>query len=266
MPNLQAISRTRHGTQRWRGEASYVFAANDAVTLLTAAELPKATMSLTIAFIEQAGCFVPVAVLGLQPGKNLFVAPDGRWLGPYIPAAFRAYPFMLANTEDGQRVLCIDEDSGRIGDGPAGESFFTEDGQATPALMEISNFLQQIEQNRLSTTIACASLQKHELIRPWPITWKNEGGEEQITGLFQIDEAALNRLPNETLLEVREAGALPLAYCQLLSMQHLPELGKLAEAHAQAAAQVRAQKAAPRGNPNLEFLNNGGTISFKNLK
>jgi hypothetical protein len=61
---------------------------------------------------------VPVAVQGLAPGQNLFVAPDGRWLAAYTPAAYRGYPFQLAHAENGQQVLCFDEESGLITDGP----------------------------------------------------------------------------------------------------------------------------------------------------
>lgn len=266
MPNFQAISRDRHAKQRWQRPSSYAFAATDTVVLLTATELPKAVMSLPVGFIEQAGAVIPVAVLGVQPGKNLFVAPDGRWVGKYIPAAFRSYPFRLAQTEDRQQVLCIDEDSGLITDGPEGEGFFTEDGQPTQAVSDILNFLTQTEQSRLAIGAACAVLQKHNLIRPWPITLKTDSGEQRITGMFQIDEAALNQLPGETLLEIHKAGGLPLAYCQLLSMQHLPVLGELIGAYAKLAAQaVAAQNIAQGGELDLEFMNKGETISFGNL-
>src|SRR3990167_8953984 len=262
MPNYQAISRQRHASQRWQRSSGYAFAAGDAVIPLAAAEMPKAVMSLPLAFIEQAEAFVPVAVLGLQPGSNLFVAPDGRWSGHYIPAAFRSYPFRLAQTEDAQQVLCIDEDSGLVSAGPAGGGFFTEDGQPAQAVLAILNFLNQIEQSRLATVAACAVLQQHQLIRPWPVTLQTDAGEQQITGLFQIDEAALNRLPADALHPLAQAGALLLAYCQLLSMQHLPVLGQLAQARAKAAA---APATLPPGDLDLEFLNRGDTISFGNL-
>lgn len=266
MPNYQAISSERHAQQRWSRYAGYGFAAKDALISLVAAELTKATMSMPIGFTAKADGFTPVAVLGLEPGKNLFVAQNGTWAGSYIPATFRAYPFLLAKTENGNGVLCIDEDSGLVGTGPASESFFTEDGQPSPAIKEILNFLTMIEQSRLATVAACAALQKHKLISPWPITLKTEAGEKQIGGLFQIDEAALNALSAEDLIEVRNAGALPLAYCQLLSKQHLPLLGQLAEAHAKAAAQAEAaQNLVANGELNLEFFNNSGTISFAGL-
>jgi len=267
MSNYQPISRERHARQRWQRHSGYSFAAQEAVIPLVAAELSKATMSLPIAFIVQGHSYVPAAVLSLLPGKDLFVAESGSWAGDYIPSAFRSYPFRLANTEDGQQVLCIDEDSGLITEGPEGEAFFNDDNTPAQAVLDILNFLKQVEQSRQRTTIACAALQKHNLIRPWSITLKTESGEQAINGLFQLDEAALNELSAEALLEIRNTGALPVAYCQMLSMQHLPLLGQMIEAHNKAAshAQSSLQQLAPNGELDLEFLNKSGTISFAGL-
>ena len=267
MPSFQAISRERHGKKRWVRLSNYRFAAAESVIPLVAAELPKAAMSMPVAFIEQGAAYVPAAVLGLQPENNVFVAPDWRWVGQYIPAAFRAYPFALAKTEDNQQALCIDEDSGLLTDKSSGELFFADDGQPAQGVLDILNFLDQIEQNRLVTTVACAALQKHGLIRPWAIRLKSDDSEQQIAGLFQIDETALNALSSEALFEIRNAGALSIAYCQLLSMQHLSLLGQLIEAQAKASKQSLAfQQLAPGGELDLEFFNKGGTLDFSALR
>lgn len=266
MSNYHAISRERYGQQRWQRQLSYTFAAADAVAALTAVELPKAVMSLPVGFIQQGEGFIPAAVLSLQPGVNLFVAPDWRWIGNYIPAVFRAYPFRLMHAEDGKQVLCINEDSGLVTDGPLGEPFFAEDGQPDQSILEILAFLKQVEESRVGTVTACAVLQKHHLIQPWPVSCKTESGEKPVSGLFQIDEAALNKLPGEALQELTQTGALMVAYCQLLSMQHLPTLSQLAEAHAQAAAKARdTQNLAASGLSDLSFFSKNGTISFAGL-
>ena len=267
MPNYQAISLERHAKQRWHPVSGYAHAQYESIVPLVAAELPKAMLSLAIAFVEQAGVFVPAAVLSLLPGNNLYVAKSGKWTDDYIPSSFRAYPFGLATLENGQKVLCIDEDSGVVSDNPEGERFFNEDGTPAQAVLNILNFLNQAEQSRLGTLAACAVLQKHALIRPWPITLKTETGDHQVAGLFQIDEAALNALAEEALLEVRNSGALPIAYCQLLSMQHLPMLGQFIEAHSK-AEQTQAHSLdhlAPSGDLVLEFFNKGGTFNFSKL-
>ena len=267
MPNYHAITSERHAQKRWKRYSSYAFAAADAVVPLTAVELPSAMMAMPIAFVEHDGRFIPVGVVGLQPGMNLFVTSDWRWVGNYIPAAFRAYPFRLANTEGGKQVLCIDEDSGLInegGDGTAGEGFFTAEGQPTQAIQDSLNFLSQLEQSRIATAAACAVLQKHAVFQPWKITVKTGSSEQQVAGLHQIDEAALNALSGEAFLEIRLAGALPVAYCQLLSMQQLPRLGQLAEANAKAAAQA-GQNLTSAADQNLAFFSNNGTINFGGL-
>ena len=261
MPNFVALSRNLYAGKRWQRHSSYRFAAQDAVIPLVAQELPKAVMSLPVGFIAVGESFVPVAVQGLAPGQNLFVALDGRWLGDY-----RGYPFRLAYAENGQQVLCFDQDSGLIGDGPAGEPFFNEDGSPTQGVTEVMNFLMQIQANRDGTARSCALLQQHGLIQPWPLKVQEAGGERAVGGLFRVDEAALNALPAEALVALRDAGALVLAYCQLLSMQHLPKLGLLAQAHAQTRAKAaQPLPQTPTGDLDLEFLNQGGTISFGNL-
>lgn len=233
MSQLAAVSRERHANQRWRRHASYAFAERLALQPLVMAEMAKAAMSLPLCFAHQDGAYTPAAVLGLQPDRNLFVARDGRWLGGYIPAALRGYPFRLLPHEDGQLLLCFDESSGLLSEGEEGEPFFDEAGEPAEPLRQVLNFLQQVERNRALTTTACALLDELKLIQPWSITLQGKAGKaRRIEGLARIDEAALNQLDGEALQRLRDAGGLMMAYCQLLSMQHFALLGKLAEAHA----------------------------------
>lgn len=260
MQNYQAVSLERHASQRWLHTSGYAFAAQDAVVPLVAIELPQALQSLAIAFIQQAAIYVPAAILSLEPGKNLFVAQSGSWAGDYVPSAVRAYPFRLAKTEAGQQVLCIDENSGTLRNGPEGNRFFEDDGQPAKLILDALNFLNSIEQSRQTTAVACVALQKHQLIQPWPVIRKTETSQKQVAGLFKIDETALNKLSGEALQELAQTGALMIAYCQLLSMQHLPVLSQMAEAHTKAEQNLAANSA-----PDLAFFSKNGTISFSGL-
>lgn len=257
MANIVPVSPTRHGSLRWKRPTSYAFAAKQTVAPLVAAELAKAVLMYPISFIKQNENLVPVALLGLYAEKNLFVAADGRWLAPYIPAVFRSQPFYLGNTEDGQQVLCIDEDQGLTQDG-AGEAFFEGD-QPTSVVTDIMRLLTQTDQNRVLTLAACAELDKQGIVHPWPITLKTGAEEKKIEGLLKIDEAALNALDDAAFSALRKAGSLPIAYCQLLSMQHITQLGKLAEAHELAARKKPAPAAPVSLNTDQDIL------SFDNL-
>ena len=232
MTAITPITQTRHAAMRWRRSGSYAFAAGSAVIPLVGAELARAALAFPIALIGEGEAFVPAAVLGLEPNRNLFVASDGRWLGGYVPAALRGYPFVLGRTEDGQQLLCFNEASGLLTDGPPGERFFEDDGTPAETVRQMLDFLTNIEQNRAVTAAACAALQAKDLIEPWPITLKTDQGERKIEGLFRVNEAALNALDDEAFLGLRKTGVLPLAYAQLLSMQQLRVLGELAAAHA----------------------------------
>lgn len=267
MPNIQPVTRARYATQRWMRSTHYGFAAADALCPLVLQELPKAVMHMPIAFVPGNGSYALMAIQGLRPGHNHFLDRDKRWLGAYVPAAYRSYPFLMATAQDSRQVLCFDEDSGLLSSTADGEPFFGEDAQPAPAAAEVLDFLNRIAANRVATLRMCEVLQKHKLIQPWPISLHTAAGEQATEGLFRVDEAALNRLPADTLLELRIAGALLSAYCQLLSMQHIPLLGQLADARAKADAQAASQAAAAplpvRGKElDLSFLEGSETLKF----
>lgn len=258
MSNYQVISRSTHAHKYWKRFSSYNFAAQDVVVPMVAQELPRALMHVPIAFIKQLDAFVPVAVLGLQPGQNLFVTPDGRWTGGYTPAAFRSYPFQLVESSDGQSVLVIDEDSGLVSD-TEGETFFDEEGKPAKAVKDVLDFLVYVQTDRAVTQRICTALAEQQLIQPWNITVQGESGERKVEGLYQVDEAAMNALPAEAFEALRQVGAVQTAYCQLLSMQHLKTLHQLTHAHGETTQPLQNLLS---DELDFELLNDGGTISF----
>lgn len=62
----------------------------------------------------------------------------------------------------------------------------------------------------------------------------DRGGEQQplkVQGLFRINEKALNQLEPQAFAELRQHGALPLAYAQLLSSSQLHQLTEREKFH-----------------------------------
>ena len=221
-------------------------------------------MSFPIGFVPVGDSFSPVAVLGLQSDKNLFVGQDGRWLGGYIPAVLRGFPFLLRNVADGRQVLCINDAQGSLSDND-GEAFFEGDRQLSQAVKDILNFLSQVFSNSQLTQKAMVVMQKHKLITPWTIKFQRIDKQDQVLeGFYCVDEKALNCLSAEALQELQQSGALLLSYCQLLSMQHLQTLGKLAQAQHE-AEQIAALPKTESGELDLSFLADDTTISFDNM-
>lgn len=243
-PQIVPISLERHGSRSFRRFSSYEFAAKDTVVPLVGAELAKATLSFPIAFLNEEKKAVPVAVLGVEPGSNLFIAPDGRWAGPYIPAAFRAHPFVLAQTQDNKQILCINEASGLVLEDGSGEPFFTPEKRPSEPVEKILDFLTKLHENRVVTERACEVISRLDLLEPWPFQAPGETGPRQVAGLWRISESKMNRLEDQAFLELRHTGGLALAYAQLMSMGHQASLERLAvlrtEARRQASAAVPA--------------------------
>ena len=217
-PQFIGITRERYAGKKWQSSSGYRFAAASALAPIVGAELARAALALPLAFLQEAGRFVLVAVLSLTPGRNMLVGADGRWLGNYIPACFRSYPFRLVPMQEtGQLGLCIEADGGAVEGGSAGEDFFDQDGNLSPALKKVFEFLSELERNRQATNVAVSALAEAGVIQPWPIRIEAENNKREIGGLYRINEAALNALSDDGFLKLRKSSALPIAYAQMLS-------------------------------------------------
>jgi hypothetical protein len=263
MTELAAINPERHAKKVWKHVTDYAFAAADTVISLVGAELSKAIQVMPIGFVKQEAGYQLVAITSLQRGQNLYVAPDGKWLGGYIPAALRGYPFQLAQQEGaGEFILCVNEASGLVVEATEeGNAFFDDENQPTQGIKGILNFLTQIKASRDVTEGAVNALADAGLIVPWEINLKQ--GEEVVSveGLFSVDEAALNKLDDDDFLAVRKAGGLAIAYGQLLSMNQLAVLERLGELR----GQILEQQAANSEASNLTGFSLGedeGSLNF----
>ena len=236
MVQFVAVSKDRHGTKKWQRPVNYPFAAAQASVPVASAELVRASLSVPLAFAEQTGRYTLVAVLSLVPARNMFVGPDGRWLGKYVPAWFRVYPFrFLPQKGTTEAVLCVDEESGLVVDANLpGETFFDADGKLSPELKPVVELLGQLQRGLQATDLAVSALAQAGVIKPWQLKIKSAQAEQAVNGLHHVDEAALAALPDEAFLKLRVASALPIAYAQMLSEGQLSVFAQLAQLHHQA--------------------------------
>lgn len=247
------VTRERHTGKAWVRFTDYTFAAGTNVVPLAAKEIPHAARTLPLAFIEFNGKPTLSALLGITSGQNLFVAPDGRWLGSYVPAALRAHPFRLARVETAGIVLCIDENSGLVRDVMAGEDsvpFFDDAGNTHPEIQKVIEFLEKVRQGAEVVEKATAMANKCGLLEEWPMAIKatDDRAEYKIGGVSRINEAALNALSSDDLIRLRDVGGLALAYAQIISMRNIGLLSTLARAQADARAALASRMAIPEGS------------------
>jgi hypothetical protein len=237
---LHVITRERHTHKKWLRPTDYKFAATANIAPVGAAEMVSAARAFPLAFAEVDGSVTLAALFSLQPGRNLFVTLDGRWLASHIPAVFQTYPFNLGRKPDGNFALCINESSGLVRDaavGDVGFPFFDPDGTPSPETRTIVEALTKAQREIEKIRAAVGTLVARNLLEPWPIVSKDESGERRIGGLRHVNEKALNALGAEDLLALRNSGGLAIAYCQMFSMGNIAVLGTLAGAHERATRQ-----------------------------
>jgi SapC len=261
LPQFIAISRERYAGKKWRHLSSYGFAAASTIVPVVGAEVARAALAMPLAFVQEARRFVLVALLSPTPGRNMLVGSDGRWLGTYIPARFRCYPFALFSKQGADKAVpCIDANSGLVvGSDSAGENFFDQDGSISPALRKVFDFLREVERSHRSTDVAVSALAEAGLIQSWPIKVKTGGPDQVIDGLYRTDEVALTRLSDDVFLKLRKANALPIAYAQMLSTGQIGIFEKLA--HLQAKRE-RQTAALPESLDPLFGISSDDTIKF----
>lgn len=267
MPHYIPLNKHTHQHAGWRKPADLQFARPRAFVPILLEEMPHLLPTLPLALVAGVAQtpdtprYELVALLSLQPGQNLYLTPDGRWLGGYVPADFRAYPFRLLSDQQGRLALCIDQDSGLLGASTEAdtEAFFAQDGTLTHRMQRVLSFLQQCERSRLLTQQAVELLHQHSLIVPWKISRSGGGRADAVEGIFTVDESALRRLPGAALAELQAGNALALAYAQLLSQHRLSHFTKLYDLH----NKLHEDKKPPNGqHPDLLWGKLDETLKF----
>lgn len=228
-----------HGDKRWVRNENYSFSARDAVVPIVASELSAIGAEFPIGFVLEDNVFRLAALLSFKSNESLFVGPDGKWLGGYVPMALRSHPFrLLRRSNQPGMVLCVDQDSGCIVHDAKGEPLFDE-AEPAQTVKEVLQFLERFEFLRKTTDDAVAALSDAKVIVPWPISvTKADQSVMPVNGIYRIDETILNQLDDETFLRLRKARALPIAFIQLFAMQQTRKLGQMAQIQDQLKARA----------------------------
>ena len=190
---------------------------------LTVGEFPLSAVTGPIIFVGEEK--LPIAVMGLNGGENMFVTPEGLFEpGVYVPAYVRRYPFIFANDEAAQQmVLCVDRDASFVSATPD-MPFFDEEGKPSEYTQNCINFCNDFEVERQRTEGFVGILKENDLFELktanyTPVGPDGVAGEPQkIAEYFGVSEDKLNALPHEKLAELRDNGALGQIYAHLVSL------------------------------------------------
>jgi hypothetical protein len=167
----------------------------------------------------------PGALLGLNGDDNLFVEADGGWSGGYVPAMFRHFPFLLQNDKQGTPQLVIDEHCPLLSDSE-GEALFGTDEQSDLAspVGRALNAIAQLQTQSGPTRAVIAKIKETGVLQPITLAVDASEAKRSLAGLHAIHAPSLDALPDETLLDLRRAGALMPIYAHLVSLSHVATL------------------------------------------
>jgi hypothetical protein len=222
MPNFTAVSYDQHGQRRWKYPQNLSFASAQTTVPIIGSELAAVVPSTPLAFNRTGDRFSLIALLSLVPGQNLFIGPAGNWLAGYVPVTIRSYPFRLIKPEGAKDpILCIDETQGIVPEGQEGNKFFEDDGTISAELQKALDLQVMMEQSRVRTDAAVASLASADIIVPWHLIVKTENGDRVVDDLYRIDENLMGQLPSDAFSQLRNDGALAIAYGQLFSAHQM---------------------------------------------
>lgn len=224
---LVPLNSYQHGDWRSRTTDKATWLVNQHAVPLTIDEFGQAQRHYPIIF-SAGDNPIPLALMGLHEGVNLFVDAEGVFTDPvYVPAYARRYPFMLArlSVENSELSLCFDPTTDLVGEFAEGTPLFEND-QPTDTCKATLSFCEQFEIAGQKTESFVAELQKHELLIDGEATIQPEGSQRPFTyrGFRMIDEEKLRELGDDVLGELNRNGWLPLIFFHLVSLQLMRDI------------------------------------------
>jgi hypothetical protein len=164
----------------------------------------------------------PIAVFGLQQGKNLCTDANG-WRTRYVPAVLRLYPFALARVAPTEMVVCFDERW--PGFGSQGEALFDGAGEPTEFTKKVQQQLETFEAEVERTRLAGAVLVEKGLLRDMRFdATLPDGSKLTVDGFLTIDEEKLGKLSDADVVALSRNGLLGLIHAHQISLGNMARL------------------------------------------
>lgn len=225
--NLQPLSSSLHAGYRTRtSETAPHFARAHAIPL-TVDEFVHAQRHMPIVFSTGENP-VPLGLMGLNEGVNVFVDDEGRAHHPfYVPAYVRRYPYVLARLRpDAQELsLCFDPDSGLVGDFDDGTPLF-QDGKPSDNLNAILKFCEDFEVAGQRTQAFMKEIEELDLLIDGEVSIQPGDAAQPFVyrGFRMLDEQKFRDLHGDQLRKINQNGILPLVVAHLFSLSLIRDI------------------------------------------
>lgn len=187
------------------------------------AEFRELQACYPIVFRKDArGSLSPVALLGFEEGRNLFL--DGeRWDAHYLPLAIERRPFLIGRSGD-ELTVHIDLDHPRVGR-TDGEPLFREHGGNTEYLDRIASVLLTLHNGLDRVPAFVDALLALDLLESFAFDVElDDGSQNRLAGYYTINEERLRSLDAEALGRLHAAGYLEPVFMAVASISNFRAL------------------------------------------
>jgi hypothetical protein len=227
-----------------------------------AVEFLQATREYPIVFVRSDETLMPVALLGVEDGTNAYVTETGGWDARYVPAFVRRYPFVFSRSEDATRfTLCIDESWSGCNEDGRGQRLFNDQGERTPYLDNILNFLQEYNVQFARTETFCRKLAELEILEPMQAQFTLVGDvQRSLTGFLAVNRDKLKALPADQFVALAQTDDLELTYMHLQSLNNFILVAERAAAR-RAGATPEDSQSSGKPLPDIEATDTSGQDS-----
>ena len=243
------VSAEQHRNWALKPSVDYSFTRQVNSVPTTAIEFPRAALEYVLVFAGSDQHAMPAAILGIQDKQNIYIEKSGKWLGRYVPAFVRRYPFVFSSTDEKNFTLCIDGSFGGWSKDGKGQRLFDDKGERTEFLEKILKFLQQYQVEFQRTRAFCQKLKSLDLLEPVHAQFTTPDGQRRsLSGFMAVNRGKLKKLPADKLAELASTDELELIYLHLQSLNHFEGLISQAASKTTAATPPQAKpSAAPAG-------------------
>jgi hypothetical protein len=246
---IEPLNATQHGNMKVRAIQTMSQVGQTHAIPVTVDEFTLVQRHYPIVFAVGDNA-VPIALMGLNEGVNVFLDQDGRATDPglYIPAYIRRYPFLLARLrpDSDELSLCFDPTAGAVGEFDEGERLFDGD-QPSEATKAILQFCEQFEAAGQRTAAFLDDLTKADLLMDGEVAIQPEGYEQPFVyrGFRMVDEEKLRNMRGDELRKMNQSGMLALIHAHLFSLSEMR--GVFARQMQQGKAPAQVLQPAPAG-------------------
>ncbi|MGH8299346.1 MAG: SapC family protein [Steroidobacteraceae bacterium] len=223
MTRIALLDSQAHRSLKVDARASAAHGDNQRFVRVSVSELPHLIVHYPVLFSKnaQTGAFFCGAMLGFDPGENLFLEEWAQGGLSYRPLMLQRGPFQA----QGPR-LAIDLDDPRVG-AEGGTCLFTEQGEPTAYLQSVRYAFTELKSGLEATQAFIVRLLELTLIEPIDMEAEfDDGTARNCVGLYTVNQEKLSALPDATVVELFRRGYLRLMHLMIASRRQFALLAR----------------------------------------